>query len=89
MLRDSRLAGLRAFEGYGLGLRKRTTGLWQASGAFALWGLQGHAWLLKISGVGAQGCRLSLWGHTHRPLSSSFWGLPYRILNISHKTGTT
>ena len=22
---------------------------------------------------------------THRPLSSSFWGLPYRILNINHK----
>ena len=22
---------------------------------------------------------------THRPLSSSFWGLPYRIRNISHK----
>ena len=22
---------------------------------------------------------------THRPLSSSFLGLPYRILNISHK----
>ena len=22
---------------------------------------------------------------THRPLSSSFWGLPYRILNIDHK----
>ena len=24
-------------------------------------------------------------GFTHRPLSSSFLGLPYRILNISHK----
>ena len=24
-------------------------------------------------------------GHTHRPLSSSFWGLPYRILNINHR----
>ena len=24
-------------------------------------------------------------GFTHRPLSSSFWGLPYRVLNISHK----
>ena len=23
--------------------------------------------------------------YTHRPLSSSFWGLLYRILNISHK----
>ena len=22
---------------------------------------------------------------THRPLSRSFWGLPYRILNIDHK----
>ena len=22
---------------------------------------------------------------THRPLSSSFWGLPYRILKINHK----
>ena len=22
---------------------------------------------------------------THRPLSSSVWGLPYRILNINHK----
>ena len=22
---------------------------------------------------------------SHRPLSSSFWGLPYRILNINHK----
>ena len=26
---------------------------------------------------------------THRPLSSSFFGLPYRILNISRKKGTT
>ena len=25
------------------------------------------------------------WEGTHRPLSSSFLGLPYRILNISHK----
>ena len=24
-------------------------------------------------------------GFTHRPLSSSFLGLPYRILNINHK----
>ena len=24
-------------------------------------------------------------GFTHRPLSSSFWGLPYRVLNINHK----
>ena len=24
-------------------------------------------------------------GFTHRPLSSSFWGLAYRILNINHK----
>ena len=24
-------------------------------------------------------------GSTRRPLSSSLWGLPYRILNISHK----
>ena len=24
-------------------------------------------------------------GVTHRPLSSSFLGLPYRILNINHK----
>ena len=24
-------------------------------------------------------------GLTHRPLSSSFLGLPYRILNINHK----
>ena len=23
--------------------------------------------------------------HTHRPLSSSFLGLPYRILNTNHK----
>ena len=22
---------------------------------------------------------------THRPLSSSFWGLPYRTLNMNHK----
>ena len=28
---------------------------------------------------------LNLKPHTHRPLSSSFWGLPYRILNINHK----
>ena len=26
---------------------------------------------------------------THRLLSSSFFGLPYGILNISHKKGTT
>ena len=24
-------------------------------------------------------------GFTHRPLSSSFLGVPYRVLNISHK----
>ena len=24
-------------------------------------------------------------GFTHRLLSSSFWGLPYRILNMNHK----
>ena len=24
-------------------------------------------------------------GFTHRPLSSSFLGLPYRVLNINHK----
>ena len=23
--------------------------------------------------------------YTHGPLSSSFWGLPYRILNMNHK----
>ena len=28
---------------------------------------------------------LGLSTYTHRPLSSSFLGLPYRILNISHK----
>ena len=26
---------------------------------------------------------------THRPLSSSFLGLPYRILKLNHKNGTT
>ena len=25
----------------------------------------------------------------HRPLSSSFLGLPFRILNMNHKKGTT
>ena len=24
-------------------------------------------------------------GFTHRPLSSSYWGLPYRVVNINHK----
>ena len=24
-------------------------------------------------------------GFAHRPLSSSFWGLPQRILNMNHK----
>ena len=28
-------------------------------------------------------------GYTHRLHSSSFWGLPCRILNINHKKGTT
>ena len=29
--------------------------------------------------------RVKSLGFTHRPLSSSFLGLPYRILNINHK----
>ena len=30
------------------------------------------------------------WGRIiHRPLGSSFLGLPYRILNLNHKKGTT
>ena len=28
-------------------------------------------------------------GFTHRLLSSSFLGLPYRILNMNHKKGST
>ena len=32
----------------------------------------------RVSGLGVVGV-------THRPLSSSFLGLPYRILNINHK----
>ena len=37
-------------------------------------------------GVEALSGRLTfLQGFTHRPLSSSFLGLPYRILNINHK----
>ena len=31
-------------------------------------------------------CVIRAWaGYTHRPLSSSFLGLPYRILNINRK----
>ena len=30
-------------------------------------------------------CSRGFMQDTHRPLSSSFWGLPYRILNTIHK----
>ena len=33
--------------------------------------------------LGPQGFRL--WSFTHRPLSSSFLGLPYRSLYVNHK----
>ena len=44
-----------------------------------LWGLQldNAESMMKSSGQ---------WGYiAHRPLSSSYWGLPYRILNINHR----
>ena len=41
--------------------------------------------LARFYGLLAQGPHAQVTISTHRPLSSSFWGLPYRSLNISHK----
>ena len=39
-----------------------------------------------MSRFGGFGCTVRVQVRTHRPLSSSFLGLSYRIFNISHKT---
>ena len=45
-----------------------------------------RGWKVSAGGLRLGGPISGRIGFTHRPLSSSFLGLPYRILNINHKT---
>ena len=63
----------------------------QGLGGWWLMGFRGFAGQFRVWGLGFQG-RFGFAGpgaligcYTHRPLSSSFLGLPYRILHINHK----
>ena len=56
---------------------------------FDRFGVWGHGLGSSARATGSGSCRFTGSGPTRRLHSSSFLGLPYRILNTSHKKGTT